>query len=114
VGVDLKVFDDASNRISFATRGRLTAHCVAVTGCKHFGLLVGQRAGLNSLGLVGLLVRSSPDVETALQSLERYLYLQLQGAVLALTVDANKATLSYDIYQARAEANDQVGPALSP
>ena len=35
VGVDLKVFDDADNRISFATRGRLVAHCVAVTGCKH-------------------------------------------------------------------------------
>jgi len=34
--------------------------------------------------------------------------------VVALTVDANKATLSYDIYQARAEANDQVGAALSP
>ncbi len=109
VGVDLKVFDDADNRISFATRGRLVAHCVAVTGCKHFGFLVGQRAGLNSLGLVGLLVRSSPNVETALQSLVRYFYLHLQGAVLALTVDANKATLRFDIYQARAEANDQVG-----
>jgi AraC-like DNA-binding protein len=109
VGVDLKVYDDADNRMSFATRGRLLAHCVAVTGCRHFGFLVGQRAGLNSLGLVGLLVRSSPDVETALQSLERYFYLNLQGAAVALTVDANNATLRYDIYQARAEATDQVG-----
>jgi len=67
--------------------------------------------GLNSFGLIGLLVRSSPNVETALQSFVRYFYLHLQGAVVALTVDANKATLRFDIYQARAKANDQVGAA---
>jgi hypothetical protein len=105
VGVDHKVFDDADNRISFATHGRLVARCVAVTGCKHFGVLVGQRSGLNSLGLVGLLVRSSPNVETALQNFVRNLYLHLQGAVLALTVDADKATLRFDNVNDVVEAN---------
>ena len=57
-GYDLKLFDDPDNRISYTARSHLIAHCVARTGCQHLGLLVGQQAGLHSLGLVGLLVNT--------------------------------------------------------
>jgi AraC-like DNA-binding protein len=108
-GVDLALFDDPENLISFAARGRLMAHCVARTGCRHFGLLVGQENGLRSLGLVGLLVRYSPDVGTALRSLIRYMHLHVRSAVTALAVDGGVASFSYDIVEPNVEAHDQTG-----
>jgi AraC-like DNA-binding protein len=70
---------------------------------------VGQQAGLNSLGLLGLLVKYSPDVETALRSLVRFLFLHVRGAVSRLETGGDTAILSYEIYQPGAEANDQIG-----
>jgi AraC-like DNA-binding protein len=49
VGVDPALFDDPDNRLAFRAVGQLMGACVARTGCPHFGLLVGQRSGLNSL-----------------------------------------------------------------
>jgi AraC-like DNA-binding protein len=108
-GVDLKLFDDPDNRIPYAVRSRLLGHCVARTGCPHFGLLVGQQGGLHSLGLVGLLVKYSPDVGSALRSLVRYLHLHVRGAVTTLAADDTLAVLAYEIYQTQAAATDQVG-----
>ena len=108
-GFALELFDDPNNLISFAARSRLLAHCGARTGCPHFGLLVGQQHGLHSLGLVGLLVKYSPNVKTALHNLVRYMHLHVRGAAYALTVDGGVASLSYDIYERNVEANDQTG-----
>jgi AraC-like DNA-binding protein len=108
-GLNPTLFDDPDRLISFAARGRLFRQCVARSGCQHFGLLVGQRGGLNSLGLVGLLVKHAPDVGAAMRSLVSYYHLHAHGAVLGCTVDNDVAMLTYDIYQRNAEAVDQVG-----
>ena len=110
-GFDLDLFDDPDNLISYEARNRLIRHCVARTGCRHFGLLLGQQGGLHSLGLVGLLVKYSPDVGTALRSLVRYLHLHVRGASAALNVDGDLATLTYSAHESRAKATDQVGDA---
>lgn len=68
-GLDSALFEDSDNLIPLSGLGRLLAICVARTGCEEFGLLVGQRAGLHSLGLAGLLARYAPDVGTSLQRL---------------------------------------------
>jgi len=107
-GFDLKLFDDPDNRVSYAARGHLLAHCVERTGCRHLGLLVGQQGGLHSLGLVGLLVKYSADVGAALRNLVRYSHLHVRGATTTLTVDGDSAMLGYEIYQPRVEATDQV------
>jgi len=109
VGLDLTLFDNPDNLISYAARGHLIRHCVARTGCQHFGLLVGQQAGLQSLGLMGLLVKYSPDVGTALRSLVRYLHLHVRGAATTLTLEARSVVLSYEIHVPMVEATDQVG-----
>jgi len=109
VGVDLELFDNPNNRISFLKRGRLMAHCANRTACPHFGLLVGQRAGLPSMGFVGLLAKYSPNVDSALRSLMRYMHLHVRGATTTLAVDSGLAVLEYQIYQTRAPGNDQVG-----
>jgi AraC-like DNA-binding protein len=108
-GFDLEFFEVPDNLISFAARSRLMAHCAARTGCPYFGLLVGQRNGLHSLGLVGLLVKYSPDVGTALRNLVRYTHLHVRGAAFGLAVEGGVASFSYDIYEPYVEGHDQTG-----
>lgn len=109
VGINLSLFDNPNNQISYLARGRLMAHCATRTRCPHFGLLVGQRAGLGGFGLVGLLAKYSPDVESALHSLSRYMHLHVRGANANLAMESDFALLEYQIYQKRAHGNDQVG-----
>jgi len=111
VGIEPKLLSDPDNLITYRARGRLMTHCVARTGCQHFGLLVGERMNLQSLGLVGLLVRNAPDVGTALRSLVNFLHLHAHGAVMGLTVDPGLAMLTYDAYQPTVEGADQTGDA---
>jgi len=106
--LDPRLFDDPENLISLAALGRLVKLSVARTGCQHFGLLVGQQGDLHSLGLVGLLVKHSPDVGTALLSLAGYLHLHHGGTTTAVVLDGEVAILSYDIYQPNVEAADQI------
>ncbi len=107
--LDPALFDDPNHLISYVRRGRLFQLCVERTGCRHFGLLVGARGGLHSLGLLGLLAKYAPDVQAALRGIERYMFLQVRGASVTLAVEGAVALLTYDIHVAGAEANDQVG-----
>jgi AraC-like DNA-binding protein len=109
LGVDPVLFENPNNQVSFNARGRLLLQCAERTGCPHFGLLVGQRAGLHSFGLVGLLVKYSPDVEYALDSLTSFMHLHVRGATTSLLLDSGSAYLEYQIYQARSIGNEQVG-----
>jgi AraC-like DNA-binding protein len=108
-GFDAWLFDDPANMISYDARGRLMAHCAAKTNCEHFGLLVGQCAGLGSLGLVGLLMKYSPDVRTALNNLVRYFHLYVHGAAISLDIEGDAVILGYQILQGGTGANNQVG-----
>lgn len=110
-GIDIELFDDPGNLISFRAGSHLFRVCVERTGCDHFGLLLGQKSGLGTLGLVGLLVKYSPDVGAALHSLVRYMHLHIRGAVTTLEVSGKTATFAYEIYQPDAEATDQIGDA---
>lgn len=109
VGLELSLFDNPDNLLSYSARGRLLEHCVASTGCQHLGLLVGQRASLQSLGLVGSLVKYSPDVGTALRSLVRFFHLHTRGAQATLSVDGQLAYFGYQIDQPGTKGADQVG-----
>lgn len=108
-GLDIGLFDDPDNTLSFAARSRLVQHCVEQTGCRHFGLLVGARNGLHSLGLLGLLMKYSPDVGSALQALADHLHLHGRGGMNTLRVERGRAVLSFDIYIPQAVATDQIG-----
>ena len=108
-GIDPRLFDDPGNLITYAARDRLFRQCVAKTHCPHFGLLVGQRMNLESLGLVGSLMKTSPDAGTALRSLVNYLHLHSQGAVMTLTVNDEVAMLTYDAFEPGLEATSQTG-----
>lgn len=106
---DPELFDNPEKLISFTDRGRLIAHCAAATKCEHFGLLVGQQTDLSSLGLLGLMVKYSQDVGTALNDLIRHFHLRGRGSAISLEVHGNTAVLAYQIHQSETQANDQIG-----
>ncbi len=108
-GVDPRLFDNADNRISYAARGRLLNHCAARTGCRHFGLRIGEHGGLHGLGLVGLLVKYSPDVGTALRSVVRYLHLHVRGAATTFATQGGSATFAYRVLLPHYEGIEQTG-----
>jgi len=109
VGIDPGLFDDPANLMTYAARDRLFKHCVARTGCQHFGLLVGQRMNLPSLGLVGLLAKTSQKTGTALRSLVNFLHLHSQGAVMTLRTNDDVVMLTYDAFEPGLGATDQTG-----
>ncbi len=106
-GLEPTLFDDRQNLISLADRGRLLDHCARVTGCRHFGLLVGQQGGLHNLGLIGLLVRNSCDVGTAMRNLVGYFHLHMRSAVTRLEVDGDVAMLTYDLLEPDMQGMEQ-------
>lgn len=107
-GMDAPLLSDPENLLPFQGVGALLDHCVARTGCSHFGLLVGQRSRVSMLGVLGLLVENSPDVGTALRTLVQHLHLHDRGAVPTLAVAGGSAILGYFIYQKDVPAAEQI------
>lgn len=109
VGLNLDLFESADNIILFSDRGRLLAHCVEKTQCSYLGLLVGSHAGMSSLGVVGLLMKSCISVEEALHCLIRYYHYYFKGATVNFCVESDIVTLSYQINSSGSYGSAQVG-----
>src|SRR5829696_5756815 len=107
-GLNPALFDDDTNVISHAALGRLLTLCVARTNCPHFGLLVGKRATILSLGLVGRLMQHSETLGDAMRALVSNLSIQNRGAVPSLTIIGDMALFAFSVYQPEAESSDQI------
>lgn len=110
-GLDLKIFDDPDNLISFTTRSHLIALCHERTGCNHLGLLLGKNVGLSHFGIVGYLAQHSPDVASALNNLVHHFHLHAQGSIVVQKVENDIAFFGYSIYQPGTEATAQLEDA---
>ena len=107
-GLDPRLVDDGSNAIPHAALGRLLSLCVAKTNCPHFGLLVGKRATILSLGMIGRLMLHSNTVGDALHALVSSLSNQNRGTVSSLAVEGDTAMLTYSVCQPNVESADQM------
>ena len=108
-GIDPELFQNLDSRVRYDAVARLLDVCAALTGCPHFGLLVGERFELKSLGAVGYLMRNSATVGDALRSLVRYLHLYDRGAApVLLAPDSSFVTLGYSVYRHDTPAATQV------
>ncbi|MBD2748596.1 AraC family transcriptional regulator [Microvirga sp. BT688] len=107
-GLDPRLLDDGANVIPHAALGRLLTLSVAHTRCPHFGLLVGQRGTILSLGLVGRLMQHSETVGDAMRALVCNLSIQNRGSVPSLTIIGDTALFTFSIYQPKAESADQI------
>jgi len=101
-------FEDPDNRLSYLALSKLLAHCVEVTGCNHFGFLLGIHANPSHLGIAGFLLQSAPDVGSALNSLINYLDLHDQGGLVSLAVTDHTALFGYIIILPNVEATEQI------
>jgi len=88
-------------------------HCSARTGCGDFALRVGRHARLSSLGLVGALAGSSPDVGAALRALSRFLSLNDGASIVSVSVEGEFSSLNYAIYEAGIEGTSEVYQMVS-
>jgi AraC-like DNA-binding protein len=107
-GFDVALFDDPANLVTYRAASHLYRVAAERTGCAHFGLLQGQKGGLHSVGLIGLLAKYSPTVGTALRSIVRYMHLHIRGALTTLEESGNVAIFSYEIHALGAEATDHI------
>ena len=107
-GLKLKQFGDPDCEIPYLAAGKLLARSVAVTGCDHFGLMVGQRVRPSSLGIAGFLLQHAQDVDTALSDLVKHIDLHDQGGIAVLETHRDKTRLGYAIYTPGVEASDQI------
>lgn len=107
-GFDLARFSDPDNEIPFVPASRLLAGCVAATDCGHLGLLLGERADPSSLGVPGFLLRTAPDVRTALQALEKHLDLHDEGGVVTVSNRDGVTLFGYVVHLPGAKATDHI------
>lgn len=107
-GLDPHLFDDGTNVIPHVAMGRLLTLSVARTNCPHFGLLVGQRATILSLGMVGRLMQHSETLGDAMRALVSNLCIQNRGAVPSLMISGDTALFTFSVYQREAESADQI------
>jgi AraC-like DNA-binding protein len=107
-GIDPEFFENENNIIPYAALGRLLTACVARTRCSHFGLLLGQRGTLSSLGPIGGLLQHSPTVGEALSALVRHMHLHDRGAAPTLSVDRDMVVFGYAIYEPGVGSPEQI------
>lgn len=99
-GVPRSKFRNPENRVAFEALGHLLSECSTLTGCGHFGLLVGECFELQGLGAIGHLMRNSSTVGEALRALLLHLYLHDRGAVpILINLEASHVLLGYSIYR---------------
>jgi AraC-like DNA-binding protein len=109
VGIDIEMFEDAENRVSFDALGKLLETCVTLTRCPHFGLLLGQQFNIGSLGVLGELMRHSPSLRDALRLAALHLELHDRGAI-SITLDRGsaKTALGYSLFEGKTAAAAQI------
>ena len=110
-GLDPRLFEDSTNVVSFPALAQLYTLCVEHTRCPHFGLLVGQRATILSMDLVGRLMQHSETVGEALEGFVSNLSAQDRAVVASLRVSDGLALLTYAVYQPQMESAEQVTDA---
>jgi AraC-like DNA-binding protein len=107
-GLDPSLFSDGRNVIPHAALGRLLTLCVTRTKCPHFGLLVGQRATILSLGMVGRLMQYSETLGAAMRALVSSLSIQNRGGVPALLIRGDIVLFTFSVYDPETESADQI------
>jgi len=107
-GFEVRQFSDPDTKMPYLQMTQLLAECVEATGCKHFGLLVGQTLTSANYGVMGAAFRVAADVETALIGLTGHFDLHDDGGTPLFSVDAELTLLGYTVNQPGAMAIEQI------
>ena len=92
-GLPLDLCKDDDSLVEIGAAGALLEKAAELCHCPHFGLLLGSRQQFTSLGVVGLIMQSSPDLETAHNEYVRYGNLVAQGLNWSIETEGGYSTL---------------------
>lgn len=84
--------------MTFSDADRLLTACRQATKCPHFGLLIGQQAGLNELGLPGRLARNAATVGDAMRDLMAHFVLHDTGGTPSVSIHGDTVSFGYGIH----------------
>jgi AraC-like DNA-binding protein len=110
-GLSNQVFEDPEASVSYETMCGVLAACSRASGCPHIGLLVGQRGGIASLGVLGYLMLNAPDVRSALDTLIQHMDVHDRGAAPRLELSSHVVMLRYDILLSNVDGSAPVSDA---
>ncbi len=91
VGLDLKLLEDPTMRLSQPQYERIAERALAETGDPYLGLHVGARTPTNAFSVLGHLITSCPTLRDASHAFETYQSLLLEGATWTLHVEGDVA-----------------------
>jgi len=106
VGVDPAWLEDADRLIpyvAFLSALRLGAQATATP---HFGLLLSRKQRFSALGAVGFAVREAPNIQAAIENLNRFLPVHNQAGRTLLAVDGGLARWTFEVVLRDAPALD--------
>lgn len=107
-GIEPAAFADPDNFISYRSGSRLLDRCARMTGCPHFGLLLGARCDCRDLGLPGQLMMHSASLEDALLSFVTMQRMNSRGASVYLHRARQHWVWGAGIYEPDAVAREQI------
>lgn len=110
-GLSNRVLEDPEASVAYETMCGVLADCSRASGCPHFGLLVGQRGGIQSLGVLGYLMLNAPDVRSALDTLIHHMEVHDRGAAPRLELSTRVVMLRYDILHSNVDGAAPVSDA---
>lgn len=97
-GLAPDALDQPDKRIAFEAFGRLLQSSAERAGYVHFGLTAGRMWHLEDLGALGEVVRHSPTVGEAVQTLTLYQHLNSEGGLAFLARHGGLVEIGYAIY----------------
>ena len=106
-GLTPQIYDDPDNTFPFVTSCAILGRGAERTGCPHFGLLVGQRAGLSTLGPLGFLMQSSATVRSALMTAAKEFRVHNTAIALEFGEDGGIAMFGFRILVPGLPGRDQ-------
>jgi AraC-like DNA-binding protein len=98
VGIDPVLLGDVENRMPFHRYVALLEAAAVATGDDLIGMRLGAMQAIQMIGVLGYVVRASPDVRTQLIQASRYFALHQEGAALTLRGQGPQAEFVYTVF----------------
>src|SRR5271167_3412747 len=95
IGLNSELLLDPDFVVPASIFWKLFDRCAAVTGCEHFGMLVGQEGSLSWLGRLGFFGRNSSNVGLALNVIADHYRYHDRSAIVVVNRCRDLSTFRY-------------------
>ena len=105
-----RVFENPDMLLPYGMVGQILDRCVRLTGCEHFGLLLGAAHDHRISGWPGAVMQHSPTLGAALSGFIKLQQLNSRGAAVYLRRFDNSFVIGYGIYHRHAVGHEHIYP----